>query len=175
MKSFRPIYSLLMLATVVCVIAASSAVHVLVGQGRDIFLVGVGMAIGMGFSAYIGVSNWQIFMDSVDLISENIGAIALYLPGKEDSVRRFISPKITMRLSTPAASKEFALETEVRSLLDAVNRLGQAVVVDGFCHCCQRTDEHSADCDYVRSMQLHEDGCSKRVAWAEFRKQLEYY
>ena len=175
MKSFQPIYSLLMLATVVCVIAASSAVHVLVGQGRDVLLVSIGMAMGMGLSAYIGVSNWQIFMDSVDLISENISAIALYLPGKEDSVRQFISPKITMRLAVPTASKEFALETEVRSLLDAVDRLGQAVVVDGFCHCCQRVDKHSAGCDYIRSMQLHEAGCSKRLAWPEFRKQLEYH
>jgi len=175
MKSPQPIYSLLMLATVVCVIAASSAVHVLVGQGRDVLLVGIGMAMGMGLSAYIGVSNWQIFMESVDLISKNIGVIALYLPGKEDGVRQFISPKIAMRLTMPTASKEFALETEVRSLLDAVERLGQAVVVDELCHCCQRTDKHSAGCDYLRSMQLHEAGCSKRLAWSEFRKQLEYY
>ena len=178
MKSFQPIYSLLMLATVVCVVAASSAVHVLVGQGRDILLVGIGTIIGMCLRSSVGFRNWQAFIESVDLIFENIasekiGAIALYLPGQEESIRRFISPQIMMRLATPTASKEFTLETEVRSLLDAVDRLGQAVIVDGFCHCCQRQDEHSADCDYIRSMQLHEDGCSKRVAWSEFRQQLE--
>ena len=190
MKSFQSIYSLLMLATVVCVVSASSAVHVLLGQGRDVLLVGIGTIIGMCLRSSIGLRCWLDFIDSVDLlseqttskktasgnmISEKIGAIALYLPGQEESIRQCISPKIAMRLSTPMASKEFTLETEVRSLLDAVDRLGQAVVVDGFCYCCQRQDEHSADCDYTRSMQLHEDGCSERVAWSEFRQQLEYY
>ena len=185
MKSFQPIYSLLMLATVVCVVVASSAVHVLLGQGRDVLLVGIGTIIGMCLRSSIGLRSWLAFIDSVDLlfeqttsenmISAKIGAITLYLPGQEESIRQFISPKIAMRLATPTVSKEFTLETEVRSLLDAVDRLGQAVVIDGFCHCCQHQDEHSADCDYIRSMQLHEDGCSKRVAWSEFRQQLEHY
>ena len=190
MKSFQSIYSLLMLATVVCVVSASSAVHVLLGQGRDVLLVGIGTIIGMCLRSSIGLRSWLAFIDSVDLlfeqttskkttsenmISAKIGAIALYLPGQEESIRQFISPKIAMRLAMPTASKEFTLETEVRSLLDAVDRLGHAVVVDGFCHCCQHQDEHSADCDYIRSMQLHEDGCSKRLAWSEFRQQLEHY
>ena len=175
MENFKPVYSLLMLSTVVCVIAASSAVHVLAGQGRDVVLVGIGMAIGLGFSSYIGVSNWLIFIEKVDLIAENISAISMYLPAKGSSVREVISPKIAMALATPAASEEFFLETEVRGLLDAVARLGRAVVVDGFCHCCHCQEGHAAGCDYVRSMELHELGCSKRVAWAEFRQQLEYY
>ena len=82
MKSFQPIYSLLMFATVVCVVAASSAVHVLVGQGRDILLVGIGTIIGICLRSSVGFCNWQAFIDSVDLIPENvasekIGAIAL--------------------------------------------------------------------------------------------------
>ncbi|MGC1306529.1 MAG: hypothetical protein WA885_04815 [Phormidesmis sp.] len=164
-----------MLSTVVCAIAASSAVHVLAGQGGDVVLVSIGMAIGLGFSSYIGVSNWLIFIEKVDLIAENISVISMYLPVKGSSVREVISPKIAMALATPASSEEFSLETEVRGLLDAVARLGRAVVVNGFCHCCSCQGGHAAGCDYVRSMELHELGCSKRVAWSEFRQQLEYY
>lgn len=180
MERLKPIYSLMMLATVVCVIAASSAVHVLAGQGRDVLLVGIGMAIGLGLSAYVGANNWQIFMEQVDLITENIAAISMYLPVRRESsevesARELISPKIAIALTTPTTSEEFVLETEVRGLLDAVARLGSATVIDGFCHCCKRRDGHAADCNYVRSMELHELGCAKRVAWAEFRKQMEYY
>lgn len=180
MESLKPTYSLMMLATVVCVIAASSAIHVLVGQGRDVLLVGIGVAIGLGLSSYVGVSNWQILMEQINLITENIAAVAMYLPIKresteEEGARDVILPKIAVALTTPTASKEFALENEVRGLLDAVARLGSVTVVDGFCHCCKRHDGHAIDCDYVRSMELHELGCSKRVAWAEFRKQMEYY
>ena len=171
MRNFRPHHSLLMFATLLCAIAGSSAIHIISGQGRDVVLFGLGVGIGMSWSCYVGIENWRMTMAALGSIADSVNALCLVLGPKH----RYIHPKIALGLATPppAISTEFQLEIEVRGLLDAVARLGKAVVVDGLCRCCGTHDGHSANCDYVRSMQLHEAGCKKRVGWSQFKHQVK--
>lgn len=171
MRNFQPYHSLLMFATLLCAIAGSSAIHVISGQGRDVVLFGLGVGVGMTWSCYVGIENWRMTMDAIGNAADSIHALSLVLGPKH----RYIHPKIALGLATPplATSTEFQLEIEVRGLLDAVARLGQSVVVDGRCQCCDTRYGHSTHCDYVRSMQLHEAGCKKRVGWSQFERQVK--
>jgi len=172
MRNFQPYYSLLMFATLLCVIAGSSAIHVIFGQGRDVVLFGLGVGIGMTWSCYVGIENWRMTMAAFDGIAGSVNALSLVLGPKH----RYIHPKIALGLATPppAISTEFQLEIEVRGLLDAVALLGQAVVAaDGVCGCCHFSDGHSANCAYVKAMQLHQAGCEKRVGWTQFKHRVK--
>ena len=171
MRNFHPYYSLLVFATLLCVVAGSSAIHILAGQGRDVVLFGLGVGVGMTWSCYVGLENWRLTMAALGSISHNITALSLVLGPKH----QYIHPKISLGLATPPLStaSEFLLEIEVRGLLDAVARLGEGVVVNGLCHCCGTTHGHSASCPYVRSMQLYESGCRKRVGWSQFKHQVK--
>lgn len=171
MRNFHPYYSLLMFATLLCVVAGSSAVHVISGQGRDVLLFGLGVGVGMTWSCYVGIENWRMTLAALDGLADRVSALALVLGPKH----RYIHPKIALGLATPplSTSTEFQLEIEVRGLLDAVALLGQAVMADGLCHCCDAVHGHSANCAYVKSMQLHAAGCQKRVGWTQFKRQVE--
>ena len=168
MRSFTPYYSLLIFTTLLCVIAGSSAIHLLTGQGQGVLLFGLGTGVGMTWSCYVGIENWRLTMATLDDIASSVSALCLVLGPKH----RYIHPKIALGLATPplSTSAEFQLEIEVRSLLDAVALLGQAVVIDGLCHCCNTSDGHSVNCAYLKSMQLYEAGCEKRVGWAQFER-----
>jgi hypothetical protein len=169
MRHFQPYFSLLIFSTLLCVIAASSAIHVLAGQGRDVVLFGLGVGVGMTWSCYVGIENWRISTAALADIAERVNALSLVLSPA-------IHPKIAMELATASltTSREFQLELEVRALLDAVALLGQAVVVDDICQCCQTSSHrHNANCAYVRAMQLYEVGCQKRVGWTQFKEQIK--
>ena len=171
MRNFQPHYSLLMFATLLCVIAGSSAIHVIFGQGRDVVLFGLGVGIGMTWSCYVGIENWRMTMAALDGIAGSVNAIALLVGPRY----QFIHPKIALGLAAPLITDtEFRLEIEVRGLLDAVALLGQTVVAaDGVCGCCQFSNGHSANCAYVKAMQLHQAGCEKRVGWMQFKQRVK--
>jgi hypothetical protein len=173
MKHFQPYFSLLIFSTLLCVIAASSAIHILAGQGHDVLLFGLGVGVGMTWSCYVGLENWRITPDALERISEQVNVLSLVL---SRSQLHYLHPQIAMRLATASltTSSEFQLELEVRALLDAVALLGQAVIAGEVCHCCQATShQHNASCTYVRAMQLHEAGCQKRVGWTQFNEQVK--
>lgn len=169
MRNFQPHYSLLMFATLLCVIAGSSAIHILAGQGQQVLIFGLGLGVGMTWSCYVGIENWRMTMAALDGIAGSVSALSLLL----GPTRQFIHPKIALGLATPlTTSAEFQLEIEARGLLDAVALLGQAVVADGLCGCCHFRDGHSANCAYLKAMQLHQAGCEKRVGWTQFKRQV---
>lgn len=169
MRNFQPYYSLLMFATLLGVIAGSSAIHILAGQGRDVLIFGLGVGVGMTWSCYVGIENWRMTMAALTGIADSVTALSLVL-----GPNRSLHPKIALGLATPlTTSTEFQLEIEVRGLLDAVALLGSAVVVDRLCHCCGTRYGHSANCAYVKSMQLYAMGCEKRVGWTQFKCQVK--
>ena len=170
MRNFKPYYSLLLFATLVCTIVGSSAIHILSGQGQNVMVFGLGVSVGMTWSGYVGIENWRITMAALDGIADSVAALSLLLGPRH----QFIHPKIALSLVAPlTTSAEFQLEIEVRGLLDAVALLGQAVVADGACGCCHFSDGHSATCAYLKAMQLHQIGCEKRVGWTQFKRQVK--
>jgi hypothetical protein len=169
MRHFQPYFSLLIFSTLLCGIAASSAIHILAGQGRDILLFALGVGVGMTWSCYVGIENWRISTAALESISERVNLISLGLS-------HGLHPKIALGLATVplTTSSEFQLELEVRALLDAVALLGQAVVASDICQCCQASHpHHEANCAYVKAMQLHEAGCQRRVGWTQFQQQVK--
>lgn len=171
MRSFKPYYSLLVFVALVCTIVGSSAVHILLGQGQNVLIFGLGVGIGMTWSCYVGIENWRMTMAALDGIAGSVNAIALLVGPRY----QFIHPKIALGLAAPLITDtEFRLEIEVRGLLDAVALLGQTVVAaDGVCGCCQFSNGHSANCAYVKAMQLHQAGCEKRVGWMQFKQRVK--
>lgn len=170
MRNFKPYYSLLLFAALVCTIVGSSAIHILSGQGQNVMMFGLGVGVGMTWSCYVGIENWRMTMAALDGIADSVSAISLLLGLRY----QFIHPKIALGLIMPlTTSTEFQLEVEVRGLLDAVTLLGQAVVADGVCGCCHFSDGHSANCAYVKAMRLHQEGCEKRVGWSQFKHQVK--
>jgi hypothetical protein len=169
MRRFQPYFSLLIFSTLLCVIVASSAIHILAGQGRDVLLFGLGVGVGITWSCYVGIENWRVATAALESITERVNLLSLGLS-------HGLHPKISLGLATVPlpTSSEFQLELEVRALLDAVALLGQAVIAGEVCHCCQATShQHNASCAYVKAMQLHEAGCRKRVGWTKFKQQVK--
>jgi hypothetical protein len=169
MRHFQPYFSLIIFSTLLCVITASSAIHILAGQGRDVVLFGLGVGVGMSWSCYVGIENSRISTAALEKISKRVNVLSLMLSPT-------IHPKIAMRLATASltTSREFQLELEVRALLDAVALLGQAVVTDDICQCCQASSHrHDANCAYIKAMQMHEAGCRKRIGWTQFKEQVK--
>jgi hypothetical protein len=169
MRHFQPYFSLLIFSTLLCVIVASSAIHILAGHGRDVLLFGLGVGVGMTWSGYVGIENWRIATTALEKIAERVNVLSLGLS-------HGLHPKIALGLATASltTSSEFQLELEVRALLDAVALLGPAVVASDICQCCQASrPHHEANCAYVKAMQLHEAGCQKRVGWTQFKQQVK--
>ncbi|PZO47225.1 MAG: hypothetical protein DCF15_19280 [Phormidesmis priestleyi] len=160
-----------MFAALVCTIVSSSAIHILSGQGQNVLMFGLGMGVGMTWSCYVSIENWRMTMAALDGIAGSISAIALLIGPRY----QFIHPKLALGLATPlTTATEFRLEIEVRGLLDAVALLGQTVVAaDGVCGCCHFSNGHSANCAYVKAMQLHQEGCEKRVGWTQFKHRVK--
>lgn len=178
----RPIYSLLAIAATTIAIAVSSAAHVLVGEGRLVLAFSLGTALGMGWSCYVGLSNWQFYAQKLDELIDlterssanggtlNQAAIALGSPGLFAKYRN-PTPIMPEVISPDEPSTQLAQEIEIRELLDAVDRLSEYVMVDKVCRCCgvdTRNADHENDCDYVIATRIYDKGASRRESWSQF-------
>lgn len=177
----RPIHSLLVFSGIAIAISASSAVHVLAGRGTDVLAFSLGAGFGLGWSCFVGLSNWIEYTQRL----EESGAIALYFLLKSLSLDRdeassrphrsaevIIPEVISPEPEKASISAYLAREIEVRELLDAVCLLIEFVVDDeGYCGCCgcnTREDDHSADCNYRLAYDLFKQGVESRPSWEEF-------
>lgn len=174
-SEIKPIYSLLVLAGVAIAIAASSALSVLAGTGKLLFAFAAGAALGLGWSAYIGLCNWQSSKDQAEDLMSKILLIMAILDAEEPAAKSSdaIIPEVI-----PSQKSWGALQSEVaiRELLDAVRVLSPYVMAGTICRCCgvdTEDQEHSDDCDFAIAQEIYREKGSTRSGWSQFVKEAQ--
>ena len=176
-----PIYSALFFFTLLAIIAGASAFHVLAGEGDRIVIFALGVAVGMGWSCYVGIENWKASMKQLDRLERWL----------KTDFQSFISttilptsPRLALDIFAQAQQKarrntsaDLSKEIEIRRLLDAVNWLIQGAIEDGHCRYCgsqkassSSAEGHEEDCKYGFIQRLYSEGRSVRTPWKEFSK-----
>ena len=128
----KPVYLALFSLSLLAVIAGSGAVMVLAGKGRDVFLFGAGVAVGMSLVSALSLELWHLSRERFAAMQQAIvRAVAAIQLGE-------INPQLLLtHYATPQKASDIHLELECRRLLDRLHQLlAKAVSDDGYCpHC----------------------------------------
>ena len=166
----KPVYLALFSLTLLAVIAGSGAVMVLAGKGRDVFLFGAGVAVGMSLVSALSLELWHLSRERLAAMQQAIvRAVAVIQLGE-------INPQLLLNhYAIPQTASDIYLELECRRLLDRLHQLlEKAVDADGHCQHCHQWNTHTDTCPVVAAAELYRTGKAKRVPWREFKKRLAH-
>ncbi|MEL7328536.1 MAG: hypothetical protein AAF171_02000 [Cyanobacteria bacterium P01_A01_bin.116] len=166
--ALKPVYLVLFSLTLLTVIAGSSAIMVIAGKGRDVFVFCAGMGVGLSLVSALSLELWQLTREYlVTLQARLIKMMAEVQMGE-------INPQLLLyRYATPQKASDIHLELECRRLLDRLHQLlERAVSEEGYCRHCDSWGEHKRDCPVPAAQQLYHSGKAKRLPWREYKKTL---
>jgi len=174
----KPIYLALFSLTLLAVMAASGALMVLAGKGRDVFLFGAGVAVGMSLVSALSLELGQQWREPL----ARMPLACMPLANRQAAVVRAMAaiqlaehhPQLLLNhYRTPQKASDIHLELECRRLLDRLHLLLAGAVTDeGYCHYCAELNAHSDDCPVPAAQRLYWQGKDRRVPWREFKKSL---
>jgi len=174
----KPIYLALFSLTLLAVIAASGALMVLAGKGRDVFLFGAGVGLGMSLVSALSLELGQQWPEPL----ARMPLAAMPLANRQAAVVRAMAaiqlaephPHLLLNhYRTPQQASDIHLELECRRLLDRLHLLLAGAVTDeGHCHYCAELNAHADDCPVPAAQRLYCQGKDRRVPWREFKKSL---
>jgi len=169
----KPIYLALFSLTLLAVMAGSGALMVLAGKGREVFLFGAGIAVGMSLVSALSLELEQLWREPL---------ARMPLANRQAAVVRAMAaiqlaeqhPHLLLNhYRTPQQASDIHLELECRRLLDRLHLLLAGAVTDeGHCHYCAELNAHADDCPVPAAQRLYCQGKDRRVPWREFKKSL---
>ena len=178
----KPIYLALFSLTLLAVMAGSGALMVLAGKGREVFLFGAGIAVGMSLVSALSLELGQLrpeplarmplapmpLADMQAAVVRAMAAIQLAEQHPHLLLNHYRTPQKASDIHL-----ELALELECRRLLDRLHLLLAGAVTDeGYCHYCAELNAHADDCPVTAAQRLYCQGKDRRVPWREFKKTL---